>query len=350
MISDLIVYPTLNPAMEPPSPSYILINSSEAVMDMYFWEKKFSSLTALNESAEEPTQDNCFLIAGYGNRGGVDIWDLTARRVVKNFISEHGVLSVFGTQQGEVVYLNKEGDFRIFDVNCTNPKLSLQISNVAFCKMSCINDADRLLCAMTGHEESSISVWDLRTEKVISFLNINSGRKLGMVMTIKLLEKDNLLCLGAYESGCLILWDVEKQSELHSLEIFHMEPIMCFDFAVSQMAGVAGSPSQSLKKIVIEANADSHLEIKLSKTRMMKNPGVSDVKVRPDCKIVAAGGWHDGSVRVFSFKSLKPLAVLSYHSGTVQSIVFRNVGESAQQILASGSMTNKIAIWKIYND
>lgn len=338
--------------MESPGPSYILINSAQAVMDLYFWEKNHSSIAVSSKSSNDAARDNCFLISGYGNNGGVDVWDLATRRVVKSFASEHGVLSVFGTQQGEVMYLNKEGEFRMYEANSTKPKLSLQISNVAFCKMSCLNDKDRLICAVTGHQESSICVWDLRTEKVKSLLNVTDGVKFGIVMSIKLFEKngnENLLCFGAYESGYLILWDVVKQNELHRLEVFHLEPVMCFDFAASEMSGVAGSPSQSLKKIVI-ANTDGKLNIKITKVRLMKNPGISDVKVRTDCKIIAAGGWHDGSVRVFGFKSLKPLAVLTYHSGTVQCIAFRNDHDSKKQILASGSMTNKIAIWKIYND
>lgn len=38
-------------------------------------------------------------------------------------------------------------------------------------------------------------------------------------------------------------------------------------------------------------------------------PGIQDIAIRQDGKIFAAGGW-DGKIRVYSYRKMKPLAVL----------------------------------------
>lgn len=57
--------------------------------------------------------------------------------------------------------------------------------------------------------------------------------------------------------------------------------------------------------------------------RDITNKGVGSVCVRHDDKILICGGW-DGRLRLFSWLNpgkFKPLAVLKYHSDTVECIV-----------------------------
>ena len=75
--------------------------------------------------------------------------------------------------------------------------------------------------------------------------------------------------------------------------------------------------------------------------------------IRPDRQLVVAGGW-DGRVRVFSNTArLRPLAVLLFHSATVEALAFSRQPVAAgrlagRNILAAGGKDGKISLWDIY--
>lgn len=81
----------------------------------------------------------------------------------------------------------------------------------------------------------------------------------------------------------------------------------------------------------------------------LTNPGVSHLCIRDDAKIVAAAGW-DGSVRIFGWKKIKPLAVLQHHKDLVHSVAFSNHPEPARRLLAAGSKDQRISLWSIYTE
>mmetsp|Transcript_54986 Transcript_54986/g.97077 ORF Transcript_54986/g.97077 Transcript_54986/m.97077 type:complete len:106 (-) Transcript_54986:184-501(-) len=71
--------------------------------------------------------------------------------------------------------------------------------------------------------------------------------------------------------------------------------------------------------------------------------GVSSLSLRPDGKLLAAGGW-DKRVRVWQTRKWKPLAVLRQHNGTVNAVDF----SSCSRWLASASNDHTIALWSLY--
>ncbi|KAG0034662.1 ASTRA complex subunit [Podila clonocystis] len=64
----------------------------------------------------------------------------------------------------------------------------------------------------------------------------------------------------------------------------------------------------------------------------LKTTGVADVKFRNDNRILALAGW-DGKIRVFSAKTLKPLAVLQYHREGLYCLGFANVELKLKDII-----------------
>lgn len=82
----------------------------------------------------------------------------------------------------------------------------------------------------------------------------------------------------------------------------------------------------------------------------IKNPGINCVKIRKDLKVFVSGGI-DGRIRVFSWKSLRPLAVLSEHKGNLMDIAFSDgvVSFWKSNIMAAGGIDGKITLWDIYN-
>lgn len=79
------------------------------------------------------------------------------------------------------------------------------------------------------------------------------------------------------------------------------------------------------------------------------NPGVSQLCIRGDGKLLASAGW-DHRVRVFGWKKLRPLAVLQYHTDMVQSVAFSDHQDPRQRLLAAGSKDQRISLWSIYNE
>lgn len=75
------------------------------------------------------------------------------------------------------------------------------------------------------------------------------------------------------------------------------------------------------------------------------------VTIRPDSKIFATGGW-DYQIRIFSFKTLKPLAVLDFHNSTIQDIVFtqeRSEAYNCDYLMAATGKDGCISFWNLYN-
>lgn len=79
------------------------------------------------------------------------------------------------------------------------------------------------------------------------------------------------------------------------------------------------------------------------------NPGVSQLSLRDDGKLLASAGW-DHRVRVFGWKRLRPLAVLQYHTDMVLSVAFSDHQDHRQRLLAAGSKDQRISLWSIYNE
>ena len=99
---------------------------------------------------------------------------------------------------------------------------------------------------------------------------------------------------------------------------------------------------------------------------ILKNPGTNDLKIRSDSKIFATGGW-DSKIRIFAMKNFKPLAVLTIHRDSINSLTFTKMKRiqeqqetvedkknqqqndfSEQNLLAAGSKDTRISLWSLY--
>lgn len=83
----------------------------------------------------------------------------------------------------------------------------------------------------------------------------------------------------------------------------------------------------------------------------VKNPGINCIRIRPDLKILSTGGL-DGRIRMFSWKSLRPLAVLTEHkTGAIMDISYSTdkVTIWKSPIMAVAGMDSVISLWDLYN-
>ncbi|KAK1792452.1 hypothetical protein P4O66_012090, partial [Electrophorus voltai] len=151
------------------------------------------------------------------------------------------------------------------------------------------------------------------------------------------------LLTAGYEDGTLVLWDVSLRRPISCLKA-HTEPVMCLDFDTGRGKGISGSSDNALSSWTL----DSQRSLQIQAPVVLTNPGVSQLRIRGDSKIVASAGW-DCRVRVHSWKSLNPLAVLCYHRDQVRCVTFSDHPESTQTLMAAGSRDQLISLWSIYS-
>ncbi|XP_076162771.1 guanine nucleotide-binding protein subunit beta-like protein 1 isoform X2 [Ptiloglossa arizonensis] len=193
-------------------------------------------------------------------------------------------------------------------------------------------------------KKSNIGILSSSTFNVELKLNPSNFENLGEVMFIKPLKNERLVLVG-YEGGKLFLWDLRQRSILSSLTIETCP--MALDFDSVLMKGIIGGPSNQLQVFTLSAN-----HLLCNKTNItLKNSGTSVITIRPDAKILAVGGW-DSRVRIYSWKSLKPLAVLDQHRDTVHDIAYSSMKIDAcdvKYMMATAAKDGYIALWDIYN-
>ncbi|RWR99963.1 guanine nucleotide-binding protein subunit beta-like protein 1, partial [Dinothrombium tinctorium] len=175
-----------------------------------------------------------------------------------------------------------------------------------------------------------------------------------MITALKLFEDNSVahLIVGN-ESGFLLLYRIEVNTNclmttrLHQLKVFD-EMVTSIDFDSKKKVGICGSPLDSLITVNL-VEKEKSLELNVKHSISITNPGISSIAIRSDGKIVATGGW-DSRIRVFSWKSLKPLAVLIYHKNTVECVAFSpKLVENGKYLLAAASSDHTATLWDIYN-
>lgn len=195
-------------------------------------------------------------------------------------------------------------------------------------------------------KESKVSIYNFSGEK-IGCLEPDGAIKLGDPMCLKFVEFpcDRPCLLVGYEAGWLHLWDLNTSQCITTLKT--KECPMSVDFYPEQLKGIIGNASNVIQIFNI-GRKDLSLAHKLDIT--IKNPGVNKVQSRLDGKVFTSGGW-DGHIRIFSWYSLRPLAVLTEHKQAIQDVTYSTEKVSLwnAHIMAAGGLDGAITLWDLYN-
>lgn len=278
--------------------------------------------------------------------GEIFTWDLATFRK-RHSLTGHAGKGILWIDHAQSTLLTqgRDGTVATWALNDNEWKQSGTIVTNAkgFCQCHIPRTSSTLVVAPT-EEDWKITVWDLETLKATASTQ-EPKERLGMAMCTRLCDDCNTI-LTAYENGGIIAYDLRSGGNPIATLTLYTEPIMCMDFhEVHEVGrGICGSMTKEL--CVFERREEGLLE----KRRVpVINEGFCSVHVRPDGKIVASGGL-DGRVRVFSWKSLKPLAVLDVHKESVQTVRFSKdkVCEMGP-LLAAGSKDRTVSLWSLYN-
>ncbi|KAG9487517.1 hypothetical protein GDO78_007397 [Eleutherodactylus coqui] len=307
-----------------------------------------AQVNCLHFSCNVPKPCQPLLFSG-SSIGEIHVWNLSTRRA-ESVLNGHGGNSVFWihTLPDRERLMSQGRDLQICMWNLAEGRKevteSIPVGSVGFCNCSLLN-TERSLLAMPGIESSQVYVMDMESKKIISSMTPTADCRWGMAMCMKLWQPNSgsspLLFVG-YEDGSIALWNV-LEHRLMSSHIFHKEPVMSLDFDCENARGVSGSS----ENILNVWRLDEQQYLKTYKEQEIVNPGIADVKIRQDRKILATAGW-DYRVRIFGWKKVKPLAVLQYHSATVHSVSFSDHTIPEERLLAAGSKDQRISLWSIY--
>lgn len=215
--------------------------------------------------------------------------------------------------------------------------------SVGFCSSLLLPVQDTAHFMLLNEDKHLLKIHDIASGNKVKDLKFNSD--FGMCMCIKAFHMNGkMFLLAGFENGCIRLWDCEVEKELCHLKC-HNEPVICMDFdSQYKNMGMSGSVDKYLETWSISED----LELVKVKTLEITNQGVNAVRIREDGKIVIIAGL-DFNIRVFSWKTLQPLAVLKFHELAVYCLAYCPVciGEH-RSVFASGSKDQNIALWDIY--
>ncbi|XP_050458978.1 guanine nucleotide-binding protein subunit beta-like protein 1 [Cataglyphis hispanica] len=316
----------------PPDPKFLLRGDmDENVHSLLFW---------IDSDVEH-------LYAGDG-KGTVHIWDLKTNRMKKQLSDgDSPCFNLHRTNQSDLIVQRRHGVVDIYKANESNWILnkSIDYKYCSFCRSQLLSEKNAILVPLDSSVVGILSLKTFNIESTLDPSKLSYNDKLGTIMAMKPLDISDLI-LVAYEGGQLLLWDMKKNDVLSSLTVEQYP--MTFDFDVSLMQGILGSASEKLEIFKILPN---HTLSHKSTIILEHVSGVSVLSIRPDKKIVTAGCW-DGCIRLFSWKKLRPLAILREHKENIYDIVYSQREVEAYDTKCLMAATGKdgcISMWDIYN-
>lgn len=207
-----------------------------------------------------------------------------------------------------------------------------------------VNLANSIYVAVPSTKDSSIDVYRLPTESVISTIRppqVASSQNpmanvtgVGMVMAIGILYATpwRLTLIAGYESGHVCVQAFNPQSRTWSpiyLSQPHSQPIL--SLCVTPKSGFFYTSAaddiiaqHAISTSPFNLTAAGALELALSTPAQIthtKHSGQQSLTIRDDEKVLASAGW-DASARVYSVKTLQELAVLKWHKEGCYAVAF----------------------------
>ncbi|XP_042639332.1 guanine nucleotide-binding protein subunit beta-like protein 1 [Orycteropus afer afer] len=316
-----------------PDPQFVLRGTQSAVHALHF--------------CREAQGQGCQLLLSGSLSGLVHVWSLQTRRALATLDGHEGQCVTWlqtlphghqllsqGRDQRLCLWDLAEGRNAIVD--------SVHLKSVGFCRSTVLARAPpRWMLAMPGGGNDEVEILEMPSKTSVCTLKPEAGAKLGMPMCLELWQQADSSprprLLTGYEDGSVALWDVSER-KVYSRIACHTEPVMGLDFDSQKSRGVSGSAEKALAVWSL----DEQQALKVCRTHELTNPGIADVVIRPDRKLLATAGW-DHRVRIFHWRTMKPLAVLDFHTSAVNCVAFASDG-----LLAAGSGDRRISVWSLY--
>ncbi|PGH02410.1 hypothetical protein AJ79_07642 [Helicocarpus griseus UAMH5409] len=206
-----------------------------------------------------------------------------------------------------------------------------------------------------------IDIFHLPSEKRVSTISPDPSISTGMVMALELLTTpQGRLCLvSGYEDGRVMTHIQKSPKSLEKATVNQESPWTWERIYINRphsqpVLSLALSPvgRKEDDRFFLSSSADAILAkhaITTSKSPLKvvntKHAGQQGMRIRNDGKIFATAGW-DCRVRVYSFKSMKELAVLKWHKEGCYAVAFADVvgGENDEDMAGQKATGEKDTI------
>ncbi|KAJ3145835.1 Guanine nucleotide binding protein (G protein), beta polypeptide 1-like [Geranomyces variabilis] len=320
----------------------------------------------------------CFLhndlyLASGDVEGKVIIWSMTTRRPVQKWQAHtSGILAVHQIPGDRLLSHGRDDQLHIWDlsklgsettdVGVLLPEFTLLVNSLNFCGAAVLlmpATAETLVALPGIDENAAIDIYNLTRKEYHrqGLMVSNAAKDTGLCMCLRVFhdQSGEVLLAAGYESGVVIIWDVQSGEARQSGKL-HEEPVLSLDIAPDASMGVAGGADTKIVRWRLDTASETrNAALEVLGEQTLPARGTAAVRIRPDGKIVATGSW-DSSIRIFSAKTLKPLAVLQAHRQNINCLCFAGEGRTAEtkmtttpaNMLAVGSKDGSITLWSIY--
>jgi len=285
-------------------------------------------------------------------KGSIYLWDLQTNRSPLHFsIGAEAVTSIHHLEE-TLITQQKGSVVKTWNISKSGYQLDATIDtgHRGFCRFDCVPDQDILIIPSKDNDIIVYDLDDLSVQQTLQPSAISNEQDLqltlGQVMCLKHITISNQsYILAGYESGAFLTWDLRTGKIINTAKF--EECPMAFDYCSETNRGIYGNASD---KLGIFGYVRNEMKLINRGDIAIKNAGINCIKIRKDQKIFCSGGW-DGRVRVFSWKSLRPLTVLTDHKGAISDISYSNekVDLWKSPIMATSGLDGQISLWNLYN-
>ncbi|XP_055856511.1 guanine nucleotide-binding protein subunit beta-like protein 1 [Episyrphus balteatus] len=280
-------------------------------------------------------------------KGTVQLWDLQTNRCSSSFEVGSDPITALHHTDSHLITQEKGGTLKYWLKTNSSYVLekTTETNHIAFCRTDYSNDDETLVFPQN---DNSIGVLHTKDWQTRTLLVPDKCLNLGQLSCLKKFSlRGQDMVLAGYESGDFLSWDLRSEKPINEIH-FNVGAATSVDFDGLSNRGVVGGTEDRLFAVTFQTKA---MELSKVQEIPIRNPGINCVRIRSDRKIFTTAGW-DGRIRIFSYKSLRPLAVLTEHkSGGIMDIAYSNdvIYYWNSPIMAAAGMDGKISLWSLYN-
>jgi WD40 repeat protein len=262
---------------------------------------------------------------------------------------------------------------------------SLAVNTLNFCSFSMCQEgakpSESIMVAFPAKRIGAVDVYGLPSEALLHKVPASTAvAKPNMVMALRLvlLASDNLCLLTALESGAVIAQVCVRETSAWTTvyhSTVHTQPTLGLDVALRSGCYFTSGADAVVARHVLPVDGNPvTAEPEVSKTG---HAGQQNLSLRSDDSLFATAGW-DSRVRVYSAKSMREVAVLTFHKGSCYAVAFgdmptdsteqepaeqksklsttgvtlssgrREKASKATHWLAAGSKDGKVSLWDVF--
>ena len=208
---------------------------------------------------------------------------------------------------------------------------------------------DPILIAVPNTIDSGgIDIYHLPSQTRAAQIHSERSVTTGMVMALSILADSHLVQVAAsYESGHTMVF-VQNDPAASFQKLYsarsHKQPILSMSISPSKDHYVTSAADAVIAMHPLPAGQSIwNTELKPLKVVQTGHYGQQGLKYRSDGRVFATAGW-DSSIRVYSSKTMKELAVLKWHKVGCYATSFANINPPAvhQQPVLSKENENSI--------